>query len=211
MKNGMTLHFILYLIKEMKGICVHLWLLLLLVGCVPLRNGVPDNGVPATPEESVQNAQFYLGSRPNWDTDCSHFVLACYHSPRMRSFLSRRTDHHNLTRELRDYLSDQGRRRRRAEDIRPGDILIFNFTYDINRDGRIDSKDLFTHAGIAEKLENGLVVYLDASERRKPPRLRRRSFSLFGEGHNEVVATDPATGRKIRHRETFDSAFEPPQ
>jgi hypothetical protein len=129
----------------------------------------------------------------------------------MKSFFNRGTGHRNLTRGLKDYLSAEGTRRGRAEDIRPGDILIFNFTYDLNRDGHINAEDALTHAGIAEKLENGLVVYLDASESRKPPRLRRRAFSLFGEGHNEVVATDPATGRKIRHRETFDSAFEPPR
>ncbi|HEY5038125.1 MAG TPA: hypothetical protein VIJ93_03530, partial [bacterium] len=101
-------------------------------------------------------------------------------------------------------------RRARAGDIQPGDILIFNKTYDINHDGHIDDKDVFTHTGIVETFNNMMVTYVDASEGRKPPRLHRRQFSFYGDGHNETVTKDPATGRKIHARETFYAAYAAP-
>jgi len=188
------------------------WLLLTIFvfGCAPGRYEGLTGGVQASPEEAIQNARHYLKTRPDWDIDCSHFVLACYHSREMAVFLNARKYHHNLVYDLNYYLTKKKTRRARAADIRPGDILIFNFTYDINRDGRIDAKDVFTHAGIVEKFLDGAVYYIDAAGSRKPPRLHRRAFSLFGEGHNEAVARDPATGRKILHRETFYAAYAPP-
>ena len=142
--------------------------------------------------------------------DCSHFVLACYHSGSMNAFLNRRKYNHNLVYDLNYFLTQKKTRRKKAADIQPGDILIFNKTYDINHDGHINDKDVFTHAGLVESFKDWVVTYIDASESRKPPILRRRSFSFIGDKHNERVATDPATGRKITHRETFYAAYAAP-
>jgi hypothetical protein len=162
-------------------------------------------GAQASPEEAIHNAEEYLQHRRDWKIDCSHFVLDCYHSSEMDHFLNRRRYHHNLVYDLNYYLTQKKTRRARAADIRPGDILIFNKTYDINRDGRIDDQDVFTHAGLVESFDRDkmLVTYIDASEGRHPPR-------FYGEGNNETVATDPATGRKIKARETFYAAYGAP-
>lgn len=181
------------------------------IGCVPGQYRLRETGTPATPEEAIQNAEGFLRNNPNWKIDCSHFVLACYHSPPMDAFLNRRKYHHNLVYDLNYYLTHQKNRRARAADIQPGDILIFNKTYDINHDGHIDDKDAFTHAGIVESFKDMVVTYIDASEGRKPPRLHRRTFSFYGAGHNETVARDPATGRRIHARDTFYAAYAVPK
>ena len=162
---------------------------------------------PASADEAVENARRFLTQKPNWKIDCSHFVLACYHSGPMNRFLNHQNGHYNLTRDLNTYLTELKTRRAMAKDIRPGDILIFDKTYDSNHDGHIDEKDVMTHTGIVEYADNGLIVYIDASDDRHPPRLHRRRFSFFDDRINEVVATDPATHRKIRARETFRAAF----
>jgi hypothetical protein len=173
---------------------------------------VIKRGVQATPEEAISNAKYYLRNKPNWEIDCSHFVLACYHSPQMDKFFSKYSYlKHNLTKDLRIYLEHNGKRRAHAADIQPGDILIFNKTYDKNGDGRIDDQDTDTHCALVESFKDMLVTYIDASESRKPPRIHRRKFSFYNSGPNETVATDPATGRKIHARETFSAAFCPPQ
>jgi hypothetical protein len=180
-------------------------------GCVPdFRQGLSREGPPASPEEAIQNARDYLRHNPGWNIDCSHFVLACYHSPEMNGFLNRRKYHHNLVYDLNYYLTQKKTRRKRAADIQPGDILIFGKTYDINGDGRIDDKDVFTHAGLVESFHDMVVTYIDASTGRKPPRIHRRTFSFYGEGHNETVARDPATGAKIHARDTFYAAYAIP-
>jgi hypothetical protein len=115
-----------------------------------------------------------------------------------------------LVYDLNYYLTAHKRRRPQAAEIQPGDILIFNKTYDINGDGHIDDKDVFTHTGIVEKFEDGVVTYIDASKERRPPRIHRRRFSFYGNKFNETVAVDPATGRKIRARETFYAAYAVP-
>lgn len=177
-------------------------------GCaVPGRYYLSEDTPTASPEEAVQNARDFLAYRPDWKVDCSHFVLACYHSGRMNRFLNHCRGNHNLTRDLNTYLTLLKTRRARVKDIRPGDILIFDKTYDINHDGHIDSRDQMTHTGIVESYDNGLVTYIDASDDRRPPRIHRRRFSFFDDNYNETVARDPATGRRIRARETFRAAF----
>ena len=191
-----------------------LFLLLLsgfLGGCVSYsRNALMENGPTASPEEAIRNAENILTHNPDWHIDCSHFVLACYHSGAMNAFLNRRKYNHNLVYDLNYFLTQQKTRRKRAVDIQPGDILIFNKTYDINHDGRIDDKDVFTHAGLVESFKNWVVTYIDASESRKGHILRRRAFSFIGDKNNERVARDPATGRKILHLETFYAAYAAP-
>lgn len=182
-----------------------------LSGCAPVGYEVRNADIQATPDEAIHNAEYYLNSRPDWRIDCSHFVLACYHSPQMNRFFSKYSYlHHNLTKDLRIYLEQRGIRRVHAVDIQSGDILIFNKTYDKNGDGRIDDKDSDTHCAIVESFKDMLVTYIDASEGRKPPRIHRREFSFYDSGPNETVATDKATGRKIHARETFSAAFSPP-
>jgi hypothetical protein len=183
---------------------------LLISGCASsLRSLRGEN--TATPEEAIQNAEYYLRNKPNWRIDCSHFVLECYHSPGLRAFLNKRKYHHNLTFDLNYFLTQEKSRRKKAEDIQPGDILIFNKTYDINRDGHIDDKDVFTHCGLVESFQDWVVTYIDASEERKPPRIHRRKFSFMGTKFNETVATDPATGHKIHARDTFYAAYGFPE
>ena len=184
-----------------------LGVLALTAGCAPGRYELEERGQAASPDEAIHNAEEYLHSRSNWKIDCSHFVLACYHSPGMNAFLNRRRYHHNLVYDLNYYLTHQKTRRARAADIQPGDILIFNKTYDINHDGHIDDKDVFTHTGLVESFHDMVVTYIDASEGRKPPRIHRRTFSFFGKDHNETVAMDPATGHKIHARDTFYAAY----
>ena len=172
---------------------------------------IRNPGTQASPQEAIRNAEAYLETRHDWKIDCSHFVLACYHSPEMDRFFGQVSFlGHNLTKDLRIYLEKKKTRRAKAADIQPGDILIFNKTYDKNHDGHIDDKDTDTHCAIVESFKDWVVTYIDASEDRKPPRLHRRKFSFFGEKDNETVAHDPATGRRIRARETFSAAFAAP-
>lgn len=182
------------------------------VSCAPGRYTVLHRGPTASPEEAIRNAEEYLNTRSDWEIDCSHFVLACYHSAVMDKFFSKFGYlGHNLTKDLRIYLEQHGKRRARAADIQPGDILIFNKTYDKNRDGHIDDKDTDTHCGLVENFHDMSVIYIDASESRKPPRLHRRQFCFYDRGPNEHVAVDPATGRRIKARETFYAAYEMPK
>jgi hypothetical protein len=176
-------------------------------GCAPDHYLMSENAQTALPEEAVQNAKDYLIHESDWKIDCSHFVLACYHSGQINHFLKHQRGGHNLVRDLNIYLENQKGRRVHAADIKPGDILIFNKTYDINHDGHIDDKDLYTHIGIVEDYQNGLVTYIDASEDRKPPRIHLRRFSFMDNHFNETVARDPATGRKIHALETFHAAY----
>src|SRR5271170_2108821 len=142
-----------------------------LAGCAPVGYGIRNSGVQATPAEAIRNAEYFLKHKPNWKIDCSHFVLACYHSPEMDRFFGKYSYlNHNLTKDLRIYLEQKKTRRARAADIQPGDILIFNKTYDKNRDGHIDDKDTDTHCALVESFHNMLVTYIDASEGRKSPR-----------------------------------------
>jgi len=181
------------------------------VGCGTDRYEVQNPGYQASPEEAIRDAETYLNTRPNWKIDCSHFVLACYHSPAMDRFFGHYSYlNHNRTKDLRIYLEQNGTRRARAADIQPGDILIFNKTYDKNNDGHIDERDTDTHTGIVESFNDMRVTFIDASEGRKPPRLHRRQFSFYDSGPNPHVARDPATGRRIRLRETFYAAYGPP-
>jgi hypothetical protein len=184
----------------------------LLAGCVPIgRNEINHTGGQATPEDVIQNAEYFLRHKPDWKIDCSHFVLACYHSPEMDRFFGKYSYlHHNLTKDIRIYLEKKGTRRAHAADIQPGDILIFNKTYDRNHTGHIDDSDTDTHCGIVESFKGMVVTFLDASEGRKPPRIHRRQFSFYDSGPNPHVAVDPGTGRRIRLRETFYAAFGPP-
>ena len=200
--------------KTMPSCPPFLFLLLVLglwvVGCASGRLFLSENTQTASPEEAVQNARNYLAHQSDWKIDCSHFVLVCYHSGKMNQYLNHQKGNHNLVRDLNSYLENRKGRRVHAADIRPGDILIFNKTYDINHDGRIDDKDLYTHTGIVENYQNGLVAYIDASEDRKPPRIHLRRFSFVDDHFNETVARDPATGRKIHARETFHAAYAVP-
>jgi len=209
--------------KSFKPICVHLcpsvvkrtclFLLLLWIGgCAPVGYyEVTHSDTQASPEEALHNAQAYLKTRPDWKIDCSHFVLACYHSPEMNRFFAKYGYlGHNLTKDIRIYLEQKHTRRAHAADIRPGDIIIFNKTYDKNHTGHIDNTDTDTHCGIVESYGNWVVTYIDASEGRKPPRIHRRKFSFYDSGPNEHVAVDPATGHRITARETFSAAFGPP-
>jgi len=184
--------------------------MVLSTGCVSTGYSLREKGESASPEEAIRNAQNILKHNPNWRIDCSHFVLACYHSPEMNAFLNRRKYHHNLVYDLNYFLTQKKTRRKRAADIQPGDILIFSKTYDINHDGHIDEKDVFTHAGLVESFKDWVVTYIDASEGRKSPKIKRRSFSFYGDKHNGRVAVDPATGRRILHRETFYAAYAAP-
>ncbi len=180
-------------------------------GCAPVGYEIGYRGAQATPEEAIRNAETFLKGRPDWKIDCSHFVLACYHSPEMNRFFSKYGYlNHNLTKDLRIYLEQKKTRRARAADIQPGDILIFNETYDKNGDGRIDPKDSDTHCALVESFRDMVVTYIDASEGRRPPRIHRRRFGFYDSGPNPHVAVDPATGRRIRARETFYAAFGPP-
>jgi hypothetical protein len=193
---------------------------LVLGGCVPLRAGgtagTPEAPAPgpaqADAKEAIAQAQHYLRENPNWYIDCSNFVLSCYQSPEMKGFFKRQKSGKNLTYYLNRYLTLAKTRRAKAADIQPGDILIFNMTYDLNRDGRIDAKDEFTHAGIVESFKDWKVTYLDSSLGRSNPKIRRRSFSFYPKGRqgNERVAVDPATGREILHKETFYAAYAVP-
>jgi hypothetical protein len=176
-------------------------------GCASNRYGVIENGPTASPEEAVYHAVEYLRDRPDWRIDCSHFVLACYHSRDMDNYLRHHGNQHNLTYTLNTYLTLLKTRRSVAAQIEPGDIIIFNKTYDINHDGHIDDKDVYTHAAIVESYHNGLLIYIDCSDDRKTPRIHRREFSFFDDKYNETVARDPATGRKIHARETFYAAY----
>ncbi len=195
----------------MKTTLCSLFLLLVLcgwgIGCAPGHYLMSENAQTASPEEAVQNAKNYLINQSDWKIDCSHFVLTCYHSAQINHFLKHQRGDHNLVRDLNAYLENQKGRRVHAADIKPGDILIFNKTYDINHDGHIDDKDLYTHTGIVEDYQNGLVTYIDASEDRKPPRIHLRRFSFVDNHFNETVARDPATGRKIHALETFHAAY----
>ncbi len=188
-----------------------LFIVALITGCAPIGYELRNTGVQATAEEAIHNAEYFLKDRPNWEIDCSHFVLACYHSPEMDRFFGKYSYlNHNRTKDLRIYLEQKKTRRARAADIQPGDILIFNKTYDKNHDGHIDDKDTDTHCALVESFGNMIVTYIDASESRKPPRLHRRRFSFYDSGPNEHVARDPATGRRITARETFFAAFAAP-
>jgi hypothetical protein len=194
--------------------------LVIVLGCVPLRAG-GSGGAPKAPapgpaqaeaKEAIAQAQRYLRENPNWRIDCSNFVLSCYQSPKMSEFFKRQKGGKNLTYYLNRYLTLAKTRRARAADIQPGDILIFNKTYDLTRDGRIDENDVFTHAAIVESFKDWKVTYLDASLGRSNPKLRRRSFSFYPKVRkdNERVAIDPATGREILHKETFYAAYAVP-
>ncbi|MGH7739706.1 MAG: hypothetical protein ACREL1_06125, partial [bacterium] len=115
----------------------------------------------------------------------------------------------NLTYYLNRYLTLAKTRRTHAADIEPGDILIFNKTYDLNHDGHIDDKDVYTHTGIVESFKDWVVTYIDASPGRHPD-IQRRRFSFYGDQYNETVARDPATGAKIHARDTFYAAYAVP-
>jgi len=195
---------------SLHPVCLFLLLVMGWVGmgcATPGRYILSENTPTASPEEAIRNARDYLANRPDWKIDCSHFVLACYHSGKMNRYLKRQRGNHNLVRDLNTYLDSLNTRKTHAADIRPGDILIFNKTYDINHDGHIDDKDLYTHAGIVENYQNGLLTYIDASDDRKVPRIHLRRFSFTDDKFNETVARDPATGRKIHARETFHAAY----
>ncbi|HVM31703.1 MAG TPA: hypothetical protein VMU88_01080 [bacterium] len=193
-----------------------------LSGCVPIGySGYPpgsetryDSGsysgqVQASAGEAIRTAEDILEHQPNRQLDCSHFVLACYHSKKMADYFRGQKPGENLTYYLNRYLTEAHTRRAHAADIQPGDILIFNKTYDLNHDGHIDDRDLYTHAGIVESFQNWVVTYLDASEGRHPV-VQRRRFSFYGDKDNETVAKDPATGAKIHHRDTFYAAYAVP-
>jgi hypothetical protein len=179
-----------------------------LAGCAGTgRYVMPDDRETASPRGALENAKRYLSERPNWDIDCSGFVRACYHSAEMADYALRQPPGRNLAQTLFRFCTDHWHRRPHFADIRPGDIVIFDKTYDANHDGHTDAKDRWTHAGLVESFRNGMLTYFDASEGRKGPKLKRRSFSIKTGGKNETVAVDKATGRRIKHRETFDAAF----
>ena len=188
----------------------YLWILLSVVlpGCstVPFYEYA---AAPPSPVDTVSRARSYLAERPDWDIDCSNFVRACVRSEAMDSYLASQGGR-NLTLSIFGYLRRYGAERKQPGAIQPGDILIFHKTYDANRDGAIDSQDLYTHLGIAESMKDGVLTYIDASKGRKDPKIRRRSFSFREDGKNERGATDPKTGRVIRHRETYAAAFGSP-
>jgi hypothetical protein len=182
-----------------------------------LRDGSWDepldvSGTQASAREAIEEARRRLKHDPNWRVDCSNFVLSCYRSQAMSDFFRKQRPGRNLTYYLNRYLALAKTRRARAADIQPGDILIFNRTYDLNRDGRIDEKDEFTHAAIVESFEDWTLTYIDASKGRTAPYLRRRSFSFYPKtrAQNGRVAVDPATGREILHKETFYAAYAVP-
>jgi hypothetical protein len=173
----------------------------------------PGSGeAQATAAEAIRRARDILKNDPNRRVDCSNFVLDCYRSAKMADFLKKQKPGHNLTFYLDRYLTRAKTRRARAADIRPGDIVIFDRTYDLSGDGAIDDKDIRTHAGIVESFEDWTLTYIDASKSRSPPRIKRRSFSFYPQtrADNERVAVDPATGREILHKETFYAAYEVP-
>jgi len=181
-------------------------LVFLLSSCV----GVPVRQEKTPPvadaNRIIANARHYRKTRPDWKVDCSHFVMACAPSEKLEAFLRTQSDP-RLTRNIYRFLRKEGRERKSPSGIRPGDILFFHYTYDANGDGAIDASDVYTHSGIAESYVDGTLTYIDASKGRKPPRIRRRSFSFKEGGKNERVATDPKTGREIRHRDTYHAAF----
>lgn len=196
----------------MKGISLPILCslgLLVLAGCstAPLYEYA---AAPPSPDRIVANARQYLSQRPNWNIDCSNFVRACVKSEAMDSYLASQGGR-NLTLSIFGYLRRYGAERKEPGAIRPGDILIFHKTYDANRDGAIDGQDLYTHSGIAESFRDGILTYIDSSKGRQDPKVRRRSFSFKEGGKNEKVATDPRTGRAIRHRETYAAAFGLPK
>jgi len=170
---------------------------------------MPDDRETAAPSEALENGESYLKERADWAIDCSGFVRACYHSAEMTRYAISQPPGRNMAQSLFRFCTDRWHRRKRFAEIRPGDILIFDKTYDANHDGRIDAADRWTHAGLVESFRDGLLTYLDASEGRKGAKLRRRFFSIKPGGKNETVAVDRATGRKIKHKETFDAAFGP--
>lgn len=185
-----------------------------LTGCAAHARSTGGSQARTLPRQSVAashpalaNAQRYLEERPGWDIDCSGFVRACYRSEAMTRYAQRQPASRNMAQVLFRYCTDHGKRRKRFAEMQPGDIVIFNKTYDANRDGAIDEKDRWTHAGIVESYEDGVLTYLDSSRGRKGDKIRRRAFSIRPGGLNERVAVDPKTGTVIRHRETFDSAF----
>ncbi len=191
-------------------------------GCAPIGwSGAPpgsetsydsgsySGGVQASAQDAIRTAEDILQHQPNREMDCSHFVLACYHSARMAAYFRRQKPGENLTYYLNRYLTEAKTRRAHAADIQPGDILVFNKTYDLNHDGRIDDKDVYTHAGIVESFQDWVVTYIDASLGRHPI-IQRRRFSFYGDKYNETVARDPATGMKIHHRDTFYAAYAVP-
>ena len=182
-------------------------ILLLLSGCAgsPIRSSLEGPGV--SPADALLDAQWRLAHDPRRDLDCSTFVRLCYRSDAMTAFLEDQPPHRGAAQGLFRFCTEYWRRRARFDEIRPGDLVFFNMTYDANHDGRIDMGDRWTHVGIAESFSGGKLVYIDSSKGRKGPRARRRSFSILPGGKNEHVATDPATGRRITHFETFDSAF----
>ncbi|HET9869178.1 MAG TPA: hypothetical protein VFR02_01595, partial [bacterium] len=199
-----------------------LWVLafgLLAAGCTPIGrggfsgtsydSGTASGPVQASAQEAIRTAQDILAHQPDRQIDCSHFVLACYHSARMADYFRRQKPGENLTYYLNEYLTQARTRRAHAADIEPGDILIFNETYDLNHDGRIDGQDVYTHTGIVESFQDWVVTYLDASLGRHPD-IQRRRFSFYGDRYNETVARDPATGRAIHARETFYAAYAVP-
>jgi cell wall-associated NlpC family hydrolase len=179
-----------------------------LAGCAgPGRYTIPADGATASPGEAVENAEDYLAKRPDWNIDCSGFVRACYHSAAMTEYAYRQPPARNLAQTLFRFCTAHWHRRAKFADIRPGDIVIFDKTYDANHDGEINEKDKWTHAGIVESFKGGMLTYLDASKGRKGHKLKRRSFSIKNGGKNETVAVDRKTGRHITHRETFNAAF----
>jgi len=179
----------------------------LLAGCAGNRYTLSDRGQAATGAEALRTAEKILTTHPGWDVDCTGFVMACYRSPEMARYVRAQPPGRNLAQSIFRFCTDDGVRRTRFLQIQPGDILIFDKTYDANHDGHIDEKDKWTHAGIAVSFEDGLLTYIDASRGRKGRNIRLRSFSIRPGGKNERVAVDPATGRRILHRETFDAAF----
>jgi len=179
----------------------------LLAGCAGNRYTRSDRGRAATGAEALTTAQDILKRHPSWDVDCTGFLMACYHSPEMARYVRHQPNGRNLAQSIFRFCTDYGVRRARFVQIQPGDILIFDKTYDANHDGHIDDQDKWTHAGIAVSFEDGLLTYIDASRGRKGRNVQRRSFSIRPGGKNERVAIDPATGRRILHRETFNAAF----
>ena len=110
--------------------------------------------------------------------NCPHFVLACYHSGKINGFLKRQRGKSQSGSGFECLFRKPARPQGSRGGYQTGDILIFSKTYDINHDGHIDDKDLYTHTGIVEDYQNGLVTYIDASDDRKPPRIRLDDLAL---------------------------------
>lgn len=191
----------------MNRLVVYSILLCLLVGCGGSDRVLSAERQTARGSEALSAAVWLLENEPYRNIDCSAFVRACYHSAEMKAYLRRQPSGRSMARGLFRFCTDRWIRRARFADIQPGDLVFFNKTYDANRDGAINGGDRWTHVGIAESFSEGKLVYLDASKGRKGPRIRRRSFSILPKGKNENVARDPATGARITHKDTFDSAF----